>query len=126
MYFVFYFFYLFMLKIKDSQGSDRLDYSIYMANSLYYQSRYLYYYYLYSYYNYIYCFFYLQKYSIHILSDTEAASSASNFTNVVLIGGPTTNSFAKSVQSQFPVTFSGNSFTLGSRTFSAPATGVCK
>lgn len=84
----------------DSLAPVRLDLAIYMANSLYYQSR----------------------YSIQVISDVVAPSVA--ITNAILIGGPESNSYAKSVQARFPVTFDSNSFQIGSRSFSSAATGI--
>eukprot|EP00026_Physarum_polycephalum_P007962 Phypoly_transcript_08035.p1 GENE.Phypoly_transcript_08035~~Phypoly_transcript_08035.p1 ORF type:complete len:482 (+),score=53.17 Phypoly_transcript_08035:136-1446(+) len=85
---------------QDSLATLRLDLAIYMANSLYYQAR----------------------YAIQVLSDTEAKSAP--ITNAILIGGPTTNSYAQSIQARFPVKFSGNTFQIGTRSFSSAATGI--
>jgi len=86
-----------------TETSLRFSRAIYLANQLYYQER----------------------YSIAVYADTDYLPFAdSNATNVILLGGPRTNAVAAKFQKEFPVTFTGNSFTLGPATFRDPSTGI--
>jgi hypothetical protein len=84
----------------DSLASLRFDLAVYIANTLYYQAR----------------------YSIQILSDTEAATAT--IVNAILIGGPYSNSYTNKIQAQLPVTFNNNSFQIGQHSFNSASTGV--
>lgn len=65
----------------------------------------------------------LCRYAIQIVADVNV--NLSSLSNVILLGGPSTNYLSQKMAPMFPVSFSGNTFTVGPRTFSSPATGVC-
>jgi len=58
------------------------------------------------------------------LSDTEANQDILRVSNAIILGGPTSNSFARVLASQFPVRFASAGFELGPRYFSDPKTGI--
>jgi len=63
--------------------------------------------------------------NVEILFDTDFPDiPASELYNLILLGGPQSNTVTESIKDNLPVQFSGSSFSIGSRTFSQADTGV--
>eukprot|EP01133_Synstelium_polycarpum_P013893 gene13893-16389_t len=97
-----------LLFVYGTQGSAQQtqvyrDAAVYLSNTLYYQMR----------------------YAIDVMSDNDFSSSLLSTYNVVLFGGPANNTVAHQFQSNFPVTFDANTYTIGNNKFGgAPGVGV--
>eukprot|EP01124_Arcella_intermedia_P011996 TRINITY_DN18322_c0_g1_i1.p1 TRINITY_DN18322_c0_g1~~TRINITY_DN18322_c0_g1_i1.p1 ORF type:complete len:882 (+),score=166.68 TRINITY_DN18322_c0_g1_i1:32-2677(+) len=90
--------------IYGTQGSSdetalRRNYALYIANTLYYKG----------------------KYQVDVLSDQSTPPTTSN---LLLIGGPSTNYMSLKLSDSFPVSFAGRIPSIGGITFGDPGTGI--
>jgi len=85
-----------------SDTSLRQTMAVYLANVLYYQLR----------------------YAITVVSDKDFSKESLSEYNIILMGGPNTNSISKSLESVFPVDFNSNGFSINDNQFPSNSTGI--